>query len=64
MPLTGIDLISASLLIDTQSPLDVLQATADRRLLQLDWMRWGARFTSDAQKSGLPSDVLDVKKRR
>ncbi|APC14430.1 hypothetical protein BLL42_01240 [Pseudomonas frederiksbergensis] len=29
MPLTGIDLIPASLLIDTQAPLDVLQATAD-----------------------------------
>ena len=32
MPLTGIDLIPASLLIDTQAPLDVLQATADYRI--------------------------------
>ncbi|MGF6487657.1 hypothetical protein ABH904_001430 [Pseudomonas frederiksbergensis] len=29
MPLTGIDLIPASLLIDTQAPLDVLHAMAD-----------------------------------
>ena len=32
MPLTGIDLIPASLLIDTQAPLDVLQAAADHRI--------------------------------
>jgi hypothetical protein len=32
MPLTGIDLVPASLLIDTQAPLDVLQATADYRI--------------------------------
>jgi hypothetical protein len=32
MPLTGIDLIPASLLIDTQAPLDVLQAMADYRI--------------------------------
>jgi hypothetical protein len=32
LPLTGIDLIPASLLIDTQAPLDVLQAMADYRI--------------------------------
>ena len=32
MPLTGIDLIPASLLIDTQAPLDVLHAMADYRI--------------------------------
>ena len=32
MPLTGIDLIPASLLIDTEAPLDVLQAAADYRI--------------------------------
>ncbi|MNI57016.1 hypothetical protein D3C73_1120500 [compost metagenome] len=32
MPLTGIDLIPASLLIDTQAPLDVLQAMAAHRI--------------------------------
>jgi hypothetical protein len=32
MPLTGIDLVPASLLIDTQAPLDVLQAAADYRI--------------------------------
>lgn len=32
IPLTGIDLIPASLLIDTQAPLDVLQAMADHRI--------------------------------
>ncbi|WP_223447296.1 MULTISPECIES: hypothetical protein [Pseudomonas] len=32
MPLTGIDMKPASLLIDTQAPLDVLQAMADYRI--------------------------------
>lgn len=32
MPLTGIDLIPASLFIDTQAPLDVLHAMADYRI--------------------------------
>ena len=33
MPLTGIDLVPASLLIDTEAPLDVLQAMADYRII-------------------------------
>ena len=32
MPLTGIDPIPASLLINTQAPLDELQAMADHRI--------------------------------
>jgi hypothetical protein len=32
LPLTGIDLIPATLLIDTEAPLDVLQAAADYRI--------------------------------
>ncbi|WP_449106615.1 hypothetical protein [Pseudomonas mohnii] len=32
MPLTGIDLIPASLFIETQAPLDVLQTMADYRI--------------------------------
>jgi hypothetical protein len=32
IPLTGIDLIPASLVIDSQAPLDVLQAMADYRI--------------------------------
>ena len=32
MPLTGINMVPASLLIDTQAPLDVLQAMADYRI--------------------------------
>ena len=32
VPLTGIDLIPASLLIDSEAPLDVLQAMADYRI--------------------------------
>jgi len=32
MPLTGIDLVPASLLIDTHAPLEVLQAMADYRI--------------------------------
>jgi len=32
IPLTGIDRVPASLLIDSQAPLDVLQAMADYRI--------------------------------
>ena len=32
IPLTGIDLVPASLLIDSDAPLDVLQAMADSRI--------------------------------
>ena len=32
MPLTGIDLVPASLLIDTHAPLEVLQAMTDYRI--------------------------------
>ena len=32
MPITGIDLIPATLLIDTEAPLDVLFETADYRI--------------------------------
>lgn len=32
IPLTGIDLVPASLLIDSDAPLDVLQAMADYRI--------------------------------
>ena len=32
IPLTGIDLVPASLLIDSEAPLDVLQAMADFRI--------------------------------
>ena len=32
IPLTGLDLIPPSLLIDTQAPLEVLQAMADHRI--------------------------------
>ncbi|WLH10597.1 hypothetical protein PSH58_17015 [Pseudomonas hefeiensis] len=32
IPITGIDFTPASLLIDTQAPLDVLHATADYRI--------------------------------
>lgn len=32
IPLTGIDLVPASLLIDSEAPLDVLQAMADHRI--------------------------------
>lgn len=35
MPLTGIDLIPASLFIDTEAPFDVLQAAADYRILMV-----------------------------
>ncbi|AZF27087.1 hypothetical protein [Pseudomonas sp. R2-60-08W] len=32
IPLTGIDLVPASLLIDSEAPIDVLQAMADYRI--------------------------------
>jgi hypothetical protein len=48
MPLTGIDLIPASLLIDTQAPLDVLQAMADYRIRTVTQVLENSPF---AQKS-------------
>ena len=47
MPLTGIDLIPASLLIDTQAPLDVLQAMADYRIRTVSQVLENIAFRSE-----------------
>ncbi len=47
MPLTGIDLIPASLLIDTQAPLDVLQAMADYRIRTVENIAYRAELGCD-----------------
>ncbi|MCU1752787.1 hypothetical protein [Pseudomonas sp. 6D_7.1_Bac1] len=49
MPLTGIDLIPASLLIDTQVPLDVLQATADYRIRTVTQVLENIAFRADIE---------------
>ncbi|MGF6150519.1 hypothetical protein [Pseudomonas fluorescens] len=49
MPLTGIDLIPASLLIDTQAPLDVLQATADYRIRTVTQVLENIAFRADIE---------------
>ncbi|MGE8100504.1 hypothetical protein [Pseudomonas fluorescens] len=49
MPLTGIDLIPASLLIDTQAPLDVLQATADYRIRTVTQVLENIAFRADLE---------------
>ncbi|TVT85886.1 hypothetical protein [Pseudomonas sp. H3(2019)] len=49
MPLTGIDLIPASLLIDTQAPLDVLQATADYRIRTVTQLLENIAFRADIE---------------
>ncbi|SEM47472.1 hypothetical protein SAMN04487857_102175 [Pseudomonas sp. ok272] len=49
MPLTGIDLIPASLLIDTQAPLDVLHATADYRIRTVTQVLENIAFRADIE---------------
>ncbi|MCU1752343.1 hypothetical protein [Pseudomonas sp. 6D_7.1_Bac1] len=49
MPLTEIDLIPASLLIDTQAPLDVLQATADYRIRTVTQVLENIAFRADIE---------------
>ncbi|TVT80141.1 hypothetical protein [Pseudomonas sp. H3(2019)] len=49
IPLTGIDLIPASLLIDTQAPLDVLQATADYRIRTVTQVLENIAFRADIE---------------
>ena len=52
IPITGIDCTPASLLIDTQAPLDVMHATADYRIRVvtqvLENMAFRSEISSDA----------------
>ncbi|MGY2293068.1 hypothetical protein ACW9H6_25625 [Pseudomonas sp. SDO528_S397] len=49
IPLTGIDLVPASLLIDTQAPLEVLLATADFRIRSVTQVLENIAFRSEMQ---------------
>lgn len=53
MPITGIDLIPATLLIDTEAPLDVLFETADYRIRTVTQLLENIAFRSD-----ISSDTL------
>ena len=47
IPLTGIDLVTASLLIDSEAPLDVLQAMADFRIRTVTQVLENIAFRSE-----------------
>ncbi len=47
MPITGIDCIPATLLIDTEAPLDVLFETADYRIRTVTQLLENIAFRSD-----------------
>ncbi|WP_259197398.1 MULTISPECIES: hypothetical protein [unclassified Pseudomonas] len=49
MPLTGIDLVPASLLIDTHAPLDILHAMADYRIRTVTQVLENIAFRSELQ---------------
>jgi len=53
MPITGIDITPATLLIDTEAPLDVLFETADYRIRTVTQLLENIAFRSD-----LNSDTL------
>ncbi|QLG93654.1 hypothetical protein HZF02_17555 [Pseudomonas yamanorum] len=49
IPLTGIDLVPASLLIDSEAPLDVLQAMADYRIRTVTQVLENIAFRSEME---------------
>ena len=49
IPLTGIDLVTASLLIDSETPLDVLQAMADFRIRTVTQVLENIAFRSELE---------------
>ena len=49
IPLTGIDLVPASLLIDSEAPLDVLQAMADFRIRTVTQVLENIAFRSELE---------------
>jgi hypothetical protein len=49
IPLTGIDLVRASLVIDSQAPLDVLQAMADYRIRTVTQVLENIAFRSEME---------------
>lgn len=48
-PLTGIDLVPASLLIDSEAPLDVLHAMADYRIRTVTQVQENIAFRSEME---------------
>ena len=53
IPLTGIDLVPASLLIDSEAPLDVLQAMADYRIRTVTQVLENIAFRSELEADSL-----------
>ena len=53
IPLTGIDLVPASLLIDSQAPLDVLQAMADYRIRAVTQVLENIAFRSELESNSV-----------
>ncbi len=53
IPLTGIDLVPASLLIDSQAPLDVLQAMADYRIRAVTQVLENIAFRSELESDSV-----------
>ena len=53
IPLTGIDLTPASLLIDSEAPLDVLQAMADFRIRTVTQVLENIAFRSELEADSL-----------
>lgn len=49
IPLTGIDLVPASLLIDSEAPLDVLHAMADYRIRTVTQVLENLAFRSELE---------------
>ena len=49
IPLTGIDMVPASLLIDSEAPLDVLQAMADFRIRAVTQVLENIAFRSELE---------------
>jgi len=49
IPLTGIDLVPASLFIDSEAPLDVLQAMADYRIRTVTQVLENIAFRSELE---------------
>ncbi|EFQ63408.1 MULTISPECIES: hypothetical protein [Pseudomonas] len=53
VPLTGIDLVPASLVIDSQAPLDVLQAMADYRIRTVTQVLENIAFRSEMESDSV-----------
>ena len=60
IPLTGIDLVPASLLIDSEAPLDVLQAMADFRIRTVTQVLENIAFRSELETDAVFAQLLAI----